>query len=74
MEKITLEVQGMSCGHCVKAVEGSVGALEGVKEVKVHLSESLVDIEYNIEKVSLDTIKETIDDQGYDVIKERAHA
>ena len=27
MEKVTLNVEGMSCGHCVKAVESSVGAL-----------------------------------------------
>ena len=28
MEKVTFNVQGMSCGHCVKAVEGSVGELK----------------------------------------------
>jgi copper chaperone len=67
METITLNVSGMSCGHCVKAVEGSVGDLQGVKSVKVHLDSGKVDIEYNSEEVSLDTIKETIDDQGYDV-------
>ena len=37
MEIVTLNVNGMSCGHCVKSVEGSVGALEGVEQVKVHL-------------------------------------
>lgn len=66
MEKVTLNVQGMSCGHCVKAVEGSVGALEGVSNVKVHLENGTVDVEYNAEAVTLETIKETIDDQGYD--------
>lgn len=67
MEKVTLNVQGMSCNHCVKAVEGSVGSLEGVNTVKVNLKEEAVDVEFNPEKVSLDKIKETIDDQGYDV-------
>ncbi len=37
MTKDILTVEGMSCGHCVKAVEDSVGKLSGVKEVKVHL-------------------------------------
>ena len=37
MENVTLNVEGMSCGHCVKAVEGSVGKLDGVVEVKVNL-------------------------------------
>ncbi|MBV7505287.1 copper chaperone CopZ [Bacillus sp. sid0103] len=67
MEKVTLKVNGMSCGHCVNAVEGSVGKLEGVKSVKVHLKEGNVDVEFNPSEVSLGTIKETIDDQGYDV-------
>ncbi|XJZ26630.1 copper chaperone CopZ [Bacillota bacterium Lsc_1132] len=67
MEKITLNVQGMSCGHCVKAVEGSVGALSGVSSVKVNLEAATVDVEFNPQDVSLDKIKETIDDQGYEV-------
>lgn len=67
MEKVTLNVQGMSCDHCVKAVEGSVGELNGVSSVKVNLKANTVDVEYNNQEVSLDKIKETIDDQGYDV-------
>ncbi|MGN1401932.1 MAG: copper chaperone CopZ [Bacillus sp. (in: firmicutes)] len=67
MEKVTLQVDGMSCGHCVKAVQESVGELKGVSSVKVHLEEKQVDVEYNASEVTLETIKETIDDQGYDV-------
>ena len=67
MEKVTLNVEGMSCGHCVKAVEGSVGALNGVSTVKVDLENKKVDVEFNKDEVTLDTIKETIDDQGYEV-------
>ena len=67
MEKVTLNVEGMSCGHCVKSVEGSVGALNGVLSVKVDLENKKVDVEFNKDEVTLDTIKETIDDQGYEV-------
>lgn len=67
MEKVTLNVQGMSCGHCVKAIEGSVGELCGVNMVKVDLNAATVDVEYDNHKVTLDKIKETIDDQGYEV-------
>lgn len=67
MEKVTLNVEGMSCGHCVKSVEGSVGALNGVSSVKVDLANKKVDVEYNKDEVTLETIKETIDDQGYEV-------
>lgn len=67
MEKVTLLVEGMSCGHCVKAVESSVGGLNGVASVKVDLENKKVDVEFNQEEVTLEAIKETIDDQGYDV-------
>ncbi|PGT79569.1 copper chaperone CopZ [Bacillus sp. AFS040349] len=67
MEKITLNVKGMSCGHCVNSIEGSVGRLKGVSNVKVDLNSGSVDVEYNPNEVTLETIKETIDDQGYDV-------
>ena len=67
MEKVTLNVEGMSCGHCVKAVEGSVGALNGVSTVKVDLENKKVDVEFNQDEVTLNAIKETIDDQGYEV-------
>lgn len=67
METATLNVKGMSCGHCVKAVEGSVGKLDGVKEVKVDLDQGTVAIEFDGSAVSVEKIKETIDEQGYDV-------
>ncbi|MEH7502622.1 copper ion binding protein [Neobacillus drentensis] len=60
MEKTTLKVNGMSCGHCLKAIEGRVGELTGVESVKV-------DVEFNPSDVSVNKIKETIEDQGYDV-------
>jgi copper chaperone len=68
MEKITLKVEGMSCNHCVNAIEGSVGKLEGVSKAKVNLTEGNVDLEYDSSKVSLEKIKDMIDDQGYDVV------
>lgn len=67
MEQVTLKVSGMSCGHCVNAIESGVGQLSGVNKVKVHLSEGKVDVEYNPQEVSLEKVKEAIDDQGYDV-------
>ncbi|HWK22939.1 copper chaperone CopZ [Ureibacillus composti] len=67
MENVTLNVKGMSCGHCVKAVEGSVGALKGIEKVAVDLQAGKVNVEFNQQQVTVDQIKEAIDDQGYDV-------
>ncbi|SDM72476.1 copper chaperone [Fictibacillus solisalsi] len=67
MEKKTLTVKGMSCNHCVNSIESNVGKLAGVTDVKVSLSEGKVDVTFDSNKVSLEQIKESIDDQGYEV-------
>lgn len=67
MQNVTLKVQGMSCGHCVNSIEGSVGQLEGVSQVSVKLDDAQVEVTFNESQVSLDKIKETIEDQGYEV-------
>ena len=67
MEKITLNVQGMSCGHCVKKIEGGVGELAGVNQVNVNLDNAQVEVSFNESQVSLDKIKETIEDRGYEI-------
>lgn len=68
MTKETLTVEGMSCGHCVSSVEGSVGELKGISLVKVNLDAGKVDVEFDPALVSLDQIKEAIDEQGFDVV------
>ena len=67
MENVTLNVEGMSCGHCVKAVEGGVGELPGINEVKVDLEAAKVTVAFDEAKVSVAAIKEAIEEQGYDV-------
>jgi len=67
MEQITLQVQGMSCGHCIDSIEGSVEELTGVTSVKVHLGEGKVDVAFDSSKTSLENIKNTIEEQGYDI-------
>ena len=67
MKTTVLKVNGMSCGHCVKAVEESVGGLAGVKSVNVDLSSGNVEVSYDASAVTLESIKDTIDDQGYEV-------
>lgn len=64
---ITLQVEGMSCGHCKMAVTNALTELDGVANVEVHLEKGTVDVEYNEAKVSLDKMKEAIEEQGYDV-------
>ncbi|WJH32795.1 copper chaperone CopZ [Paenibacillus sp. CC-CFT747] len=66
MTKVVLNVKGMSCGHCVNSVEGAVKNLGAA--AKVDLAAGSVAVEFDENAVTLDTIKEAIEDQGYDVV------
>jgi copper chaperone len=63
----TLQVQGMTCNHCKMAVTNALQELEGVNRVEVHLEKGTVDVDYDETKVSLNQLKEAIEEQGYDV-------
>ncbi len=64
-----LNVQGMSCQHCVHAVKSSVSALAGVDTVEVSLEKNLVTIGFDPGKTSLQSIKTAIEGQGYSVVQ-----
>lgn len=66
MESI-IKVEGMSCQHCVKAVEGALVALQGVREAKVSLKDKHVEVSFDERLVGLKEMKAAIEDQGYDV-------
>lgn len=70
MEQKTLNVKGMSCGHCISSIEGNVGKLNGIKSVKVNLSEGNVELTFDHTVVSLKEITDVIEEQGYDVEEE----
>lgn len=68
MGNIVLNVEGMSCSHCVNAIKGALTENEGITNVEVSLEEKTVSVGYNKDIISLDTIKEIIEDEGYEVI------
>lgn len=68
MEKVTLNVEGMSCSHCENAVKKAVGALDGVVSVNVDLSEKTVIIEYDAGKASPNSFNSAIEEEGFDIV------
>lgn len=67
MESVTLNVEGMACGHCKMAVEKALSSLEGVQAANVNLEGKKVDVEYEPGSVSLDDIKKAVTEAGYSV-------
>jgi copper chaperone len=67
-ETTVFNVEGMSCNHCVNSIKNAVSSLQGVENVEVELKEKKVTVGYTSGLVTIQTIKETIEDQGYEVI------
>lgn len=74
MSTQTVAVQGMTCGHCVKAVTEEVSAIPGVTDVAVDLvngGTSTVTITA-AEPVSDEAIAAAIDEAGYMIAPPRS--
>lgn len=67
MAKKTLNVEGMTCGHCKASVEGALKKLDGVSEAEVNLDSGQVDVTFDESKVTVEAMKEAVEEQGYDV-------
>ena len=59
-------IEGMSCGHCVMAVEKELNKLD-IKNRKVEIGSAK--IEFDPDKVSEEDIKNSITEAGYIVIE-----
>lgn len=62
---MTLQVPEVHCDHCKTSLEGAVGSLEGVSQVEVSVPEASLGVSFDEDAVDLDTIKKTIEEQGY---------
>lgn len=63
----TFIVEGMTCDGCVKTIKEILGRLNGIFGVIVDLDAKRVAVEYDAERLDVETIKGTIDDAGYKV-------
>lgn len=61
-----LKVDGMSCGHCVKAVTGAVRGIDAAAAVDVNLAGKTVRVK---SAASLNAITAAITEAGYQVLE-----
>jgi len=64
----TIDVSGMTCAHCEKAVKDALEALNGVTGVEVHLNTGKVDVTYDDAQITIAPMRAAIEEQGYDVV------
>ena len=68
-EKISLQVEGMTCINCAKTIEKALNSREGVYNATVVFAAEKVAVEYNPDQISLAAIKKVIQDVGYSVVE-----
>ena len=66
-ESVTLTVTGMKCGGCENTVKTKLQAVEGVNPVTPAFKSNAVAVEFDGDKVNLDTIKSVITQAGFTI-------
>ena len=64
MEKETLSIPNISCGHCVMSIKNELSEMEGVKSVNGNPETKSIDVEWE-SPASLEKIKETLKEINY---------
>jgi copper chaperone len=67
MERVTLTIQGMTCGHCVNTVTDALKGVDGVKVANVTLEDQHAEVTYDPAHASVDQMKEAVKTAGYTV-------
>jgi copper ion binding protein len=64
--KKQINIEGMSCGHCVRHVEEALKEVAGVGTVQVNLQGKNAVVEAN-DSVTDEALKAAVEEAGYDV-------
>ncbi|MDI3326978.1 MAG: copper chaperone CopZ [Alicyclobacillaceae bacterium] len=68
MTTTVLQVKGMSCDHCVHAVESALKALDGVEKVRVDLGKGEVEVSFDSSRVGREQFRKAVEDAGYELV------
>ncbi len=64
MEKQTLNIPNITCGHCVMSIKNELGELDGVSKVDGDPDNKTVTVEWD-SPTTLDRIKDTLKEINY---------
>lgn len=66
MAIITLNIDGMTCGGCVKSVTKVLNGLDGVRSATVSLENKNAQVEFDEGKIQIAQLVEAVEDAGFD--------
>ncbi len=65
--KTILNIEGMSCEHCVKHVKEALEEMAGVHKALVNLEQKTATVEHD-ESVAIADMRAAIEEVGYEVV------
>lgn len=63
--KLKMKVEGMTCHSCTSTIEGKIGKLQGVQQIKVSLDNQEATVVYQPHLITGDEIKKQIEAAGF---------
>ncbi len=67
MKRIRLNIDGMTCGHCVSTLQKALSGLDGVAACNVRLDENIADVELH-DSIGMSEISGAVSNAGFRVI------
>lgn len=68
MQNQIINVNGMSCDHCVQTITKALTEINGVASVQVDLGKKVVAVDFEENQTDLKTISGKINDVGFEVM------
>lgn len=69
IQQVNFEIKGMTCTGCEEHVKHAVNEVEGVTSVTASFKDGKATVQFDIQKVSKETIIDAINETGYTVVK-----
>lgn len=67
-ERVTIRVDGMTCGGCENSVKGALERLDGVQVLEASHQEGTVEVLFDPERIDRASLTGAIEEAGYDVL------
>lgn len=67
IKKSTYQVSGMECVACAQSIERSLNKVEGVKKAAVNYANEKLYVDYDVNKVSFNDIRDRVKKAGFDI-------
>ena len=67
MERLRLDITGMSCDHCVRAVREALAGVDGAQVESVEIGSATV--RYDPARTSPEALADAVSDEGYEAVR-----